>query len=91
MKLDRLNGASSVQKVMKAYNTNATKNIQKVSLKEDKIEISQKGKDYQIAMEALKNLPEVREDKVNELMNQIQNGTYNIDKDKLANAIVKGI
>lgn len=86
----KINGVNNVQSVMKAYGANKTEKVQKVSLKEDKIEISQMGKDFQIAMEAFKNLPEVREEKINELKSQIENGTYTVDKNKLANSIVKG-
>lgn len=86
----KINGVNNVQSVMKAYGANKTEKVQKISLKEDKIEISQTGKDFQIAMEAFKNLPEVREEKINELRSQIESGTYTVDKDKLANSIIKG-
>lgn len=86
-----INRVNNIQKVMSAYGANKTEKVQKPSMKEDKIEISQKGKDYQIAMDAFKMLPDVRTDKINELKSQIENGTYSIDKDKLVNSMVNGL
>jgi len=85
----KINGVSNIQKVMNAYKTNKSQNTNKVSLKEDKIEISQKGKDYQIAMDSLKNIEDVREDKVNDIKIRIENGTYTIDKHKLAKSMIQ--
>lgn len=85
----KINGVSNIHKVMKAYKTNKVQNVNKVSLKEDKIEISQAGKDYQFAIEALKNTEDIREDKVNDIKIRIDNGTYTIDKHKLSKSIVK--
>ncbi|SHH20028.1 flagellar biosynthesis anti-sigma factor FlgM [Tepidibacter thalassicus] len=84
----KINNINNIQKVMKAYKTNKTEKINKFSLKEDKIEISQRGKDFQFALEALKNTPDIREDKVNEIKSQIDKGTYKVDNGKLAKAIV---
>ncbi|WFD10044.1 flagellar biosynthesis anti-sigma factor FlgM [Tepidibacter hydrothermalis] len=84
----KINGVSNIHKVMNAYKANKSQNINKVSLKEDKIEISQKGKDYQIAMDALKNVEDVREDKVNDIKIRIENGTYTIDKHNIAKSMI---
>ncbi len=91
MKINNISQINQVQKVMKAYGNNKTEKVQKAALKEDQIDISQKGKDFQIAMEAYKNLPEVREEKINELREQINSGTYKVDKEKLAKAMVNNL
>ncbi|CAH2211877.1 flagellar biosynthesis anti-sigma factor FlgM [Tepidibacter aestuarii] len=85
----KINGVSNIQKIMNAYKTNKTQNVNKVSLKEDKIEISQQGKDYQFAIDALKDVEDIREDKVNDIKIRIENGTYTVDKHKLAKSMIK--
>lgn len=85
----KINGVSNIQKVMNAYKTNKAQNTNKVSLKEDKIEISQKGKNYQLAMDSLKNVEDIRQDKVNDIKIRIENGTYTIDKHKLAKSMIQ--
>ena len=84
----KISGANNVQNVMKAYGTNKTEKLQKITMKEDKIEISQAGKDYAVAMEAFKNLPEVREAKINEIKDRISSGNYSVDSEALAKAIM---
>lgn len=54
------------------------------------IEISQKGKDFAIAMDKLKSLSEIREEKVNSIKNSIRNGSYTVDSTRLARAILLG-
>ena len=52
--------------------------------KTDTVVISDAAKRIQEARAKLDEIPDVREDKVAELRNQIQNGTYQIDADKIA-------
>ncbi|BCK01237.1 flagellar biosynthesis anti-sigma factor FlgM [Anaerocolumna chitinilytica] len=69
-------------------------NIQKVSKvtggsEKDKLEISNTAKDYQIAKQAISQIPDVREDKVNAIKKQIQSGTYNVNMEEVASHIVE--
>jgi negative regulator of flagellin synthesis FlgM len=50
----------------------------------DRIDISQKAKEIMRLKAAINELPEVREDKVKALKDQIQAGTYSIDARKIA-------
>ena len=74
----RINNIQSIQGAMKAYkkNTEKVESTEKTKFSEDKIEISESSKDFQVAMNALKKLPDIREDKVNELKEEISKGTY---------------
>lgn len=69
----------NVNKIMKKYqsNVNKTKKTGKAKFKEDKLEISNSSKEFQLAMNAVKKLPDVRQGKVDEIKNQIKNGDYN--------------
>ena len=56
---------------------------------EDSVELSQSARDLQRAQKALPDLPDIREDKVAALKQQIENGTYNIRADKIAANMLK--
>lgn len=74
----RINNNINVQKVLKGYNKNVGKvnKTGKAEMKRDQIEISQSSKDFQIAMDAFKKLPDVRQDKVDDIKSEIDKGTY---------------
>ena len=55
----------------------------------DKVELSAQAKQVQAASELAKSFPEVREDKVAQIRNQIETGTYGIDTGKIAAAMLK--
>jgi negative regulator of flagellin synthesis FlgM len=69
----------NVNKVMKKYQNNVNKadGAGKVEFKKDKLEISSGAKEFQIAMNAVKKLPDVRQDKVDEIKAKIEKGQYN--------------
>ena len=52
--------------------------------KGDTVKLSQTVKDVLKAKDQLKSIPDVREDKVEEVRNQINTGTYKIDGKKIA-------
>ena len=74
MRINNIN----VQKVMGSYNKNIgkVKKAEKSEMKRDKVEISQSSKDFQVAMNAFKKLSEVRQDKVDNIKNEIESGVY---------------
>lgn len=81
----KINGNIGVQSVVKAYQNNAPKVDKKptAGFETDKIEISDEARIQQAAMKAAKQLPEVREDKVAELKQQIKDGTYRPTADQI--------
>ncbi len=56
--------------------------------KSDTVELSNAAKDIQEAQKQLEAIPDVREDKVAELKEQIENGTYEIDEQKIADKML---
>jgi len=62
---------------------------EKTAVKADTVVISDAAKRVQEARRQLDDIPDVREDKVSELRSQIQNGTYEIDADKIAGKMIK--
>ena len=62
---------------------------EKTGVKADTVVISDAAKRVQEARRQLDDIPDVREDKVSELRSQIQNGTYEINADKIADKMIK--
>ena len=62
---------------------------EKTAVKADTVVISDAAKRVQEARRQLEDIPDVREDKVSQLRSQIQNGTYEINADKIAGKMIK--
>ncbi len=77
-------------KVSQLYNTSGVKKANKPSGGSfgDKLELSQKGKDYRVAKQIVAQTPDVREDKVNEIKKQIESGTYSIGMTEVADKLI---
>lgn len=75
----------SIQSVAKAYQKTAAQSEKKTAsnFETDKIEISQEARIQQAAMKAVKQLPDVREAKVAEIKQQIQDGVYKPTADQI--------
>lgn len=89
----KIGNSINIQNVMKCYNktTANVKKQDKVSLSPDKIEISDAAKEYQVAMKAFKQLPEVREDLVNEIKQQIKEGSYKPSSEDIAKKLLASL
>lgn len=69
-------------------------NVKKAEVKEekeDRLEISKEAQDYQFAMGKLKDIPQIRKDRVEKLKIQVQNGTYQVDSGKIAEKILDNV
>lgn len=84
MRIDALNTVSQVYKANASYKTK--KSYSEYS--QDRLEISQSGKDYQVAKAAVNAAPDVREDLVADIKARMKNGTYNISNEALADKLV---
>ncbi|NLK27005.1 MAG: flagellar biosynthesis anti-sigma factor FlgM [Clostridiales bacterium] len=84
MRIDALN---KVSKLYQSNNIKSTADIKKSSFA-DKLEISQIGKDYQVAKQILKSVPDVRKDRVNEIKARIASGTYDVSAREVADKLV---
>ena len=78
---------SQVQQNTQAAETEGEKG--QANIGEDSVELSQSARDLQKAQKALPDLPDIREDKVAVLKQQIENGTYDIRADKIAAKLLK--
>lgn len=84
MRIDAFN------QVTQLYKTNSTKKTYATSRTQaaDKLEISQMGKDYQVAKNAVAAAPDVREDKVNAIKQALASGTYNVSMEEVADKLI---
>jgi len=85
---------NNIDKIIKAYNRQETKNEVKETTrlrKKDQLVLSEHGKEFQVAMNALKEIPEIRADKVEAIKHQIQTGTYVVDAGKIAEKMYESI
>lgn len=89
----RINNSQNVQQILKAYNKNISKvkKTEETKFKSDKIEISESSKDFQVAMKALEDTPEIREGKVAELKKKIADGNYQPSAQDIAKKMLNDI
>lgn len=85
MRIDAYNAISQI------YNT--TKPVKKASAektvtKDDTLEISQFGKEMHVAKKAISEVGDIRTDKVEAIKKQIQEGTYHVSDEALAEKIL---
>lgn len=84
-----------VPKVSGIYGKN--KNIDKtektsgVASKKDVVSISNQAKDFQAIMKAVKDVPDIRTDKVNELKDKYESGSYNVDGKDIAQKLFHSV
>lgn len=79
----RIEAYTQVQQLYQTQKTSKTQSTQKASFR-DQLEISSAGKDIQTAKNAVMGAPDIREDVVAPIKEQIQNGTYEVDADSFA-------
>ena len=85
MRIDAYNQVSQVYGVNSKTKTSAATK----TTRSDKVEISNLGKDLQIAKQAIKDTPDVREDVVAKFKTQINNGTYDVDGESFADKLME--
>jgi negative regulator of flagellin synthesis FlgM len=87
----KISNNPNIHRILKTYqktNEKFAHSIQKGGQKKDQIEISEKAKDFQIAFQAYQRLPEIREEKVQELIQQIRAGKYNPSTEKIVESMI---
>ena len=81
----------ALNQVNQLYNASKPKKIAPAGKEKtsDMLEISQSGKDYQIAKKAVANAPDIREDKVAAIKEALASGTYNVSAREIADKMVE--
>lgn len=72
-------------------NVGRVNSVPHIENKKDEVSISDRAKDYQIVMKALKNIPDIRNDKVDEIVKRYDSSTYNVNGNIVADKIIKSV
>lgn len=84
-----------IPKISEIYNQyKKTQKIDKtneIHTSKDVVSISNAAKDYQIVEKALKSVPDIRKDKINELEQKYSTGKYRVDGREIADKVLKSI
>ena len=75
-------------KLQKVYGDQAKKNNLNKNPKDDSIDISTKAKEIQQLEKTVQDKSDIRQEKVNQIKNAINQGTYEIDSEKVAEKIL---
>ncbi len=74
---------NNIAGIVKAYNVNPKENNKEKNVtgngQLDKFQISQRAKDISVASKALSQAPDLRNDKIQHIKEQLEQGTYTID------------
>lgn len=83
----------SIKKLDQVYKSTSMKvNVQNVSKNQkDSIEISSFGRDLQVARKAVSEADDIRYDKVNEIKQRMQSGTYDVSSREVAEKMVDSL
>ena len=87
MKINKTNKIFQIYENMKNRRLNSNKNVSK----KDEFKASEKALDYQFAINKLKEVPEIRKERVERIKAQVQSGNYNVEGKKIAEKIVEGL
>lgn len=85
----RIDAYNQIAQVYGTQKTARTQRTQSVSGHRDQVSISQAGRDYQIAKNAVSEASDIREDKVAQLKSQIDAGTYSVDEGSFASKLLE--
>jgi negative regulator of flagellin synthesis FlgM len=84
---------AQVQGILKTYGNGPANSAKKASSVDkskgiDNLQMSEQGKLFQTALNAIKNTPDVREEKVAEIKEAIKTNTYNVSGSEIAEKII---
>ncbi|HEX3076135.1 MAG TPA: flagellar biosynthesis anti-sigma factor FlgM [Lachnospiraceae bacterium] len=83
----RIEAYNKVNQIYQSNNVKAMEGAKK-SGKSDQLEISQTGKDYQIAKQAIAAVDEVRADKIADIKSRMASGNYNVTMNEVVDKLV---
>lgn len=85
---------NKIDNVFQVYNKNAgvkKAKTDKMTKETDQIKISERAIEFQFALQKIKDVEEIRMEKVEDIKNKIKAGTYEIDGEKIAEKMLEEI
>ncbi|AHF07813.1 flagellar biosynthesis anti-sigma factor FlgM [Desulfitobacterium metallireducens] len=88
MKID----GTSMSPVGSIQTTNRVASLDKKTTEQgtDGVKVSDKAQFYQLLLQKVKDVPEIREDRVQEVSQQIKNGEFTVDANAIARSLLFG-
>lgn len=86
----RIDAYNAVSQMYQTSVQNKKVSAEKKVNKDDKLEISQAGKDINVAKKAIAEAPDVRAERVEMIKKQMAEGTYNVSMEAVADKILSG-
>ncbi|MBP1753961.1 MAG: hypothetical protein H6Q59_359 [Firmicutes bacterium] len=83
----RIDAFNKVSQLYKTNNVKSTAKSKGASFS-DSLEISQTGKDFQVAKQILARTPDVRETKINDIKQRMESGAYHVSIQDVADKLV---
>ena len=74
----KIDGATKVREAYSANGVSTVQPKQKIQMQKDTIALSGVAKDYAFALNAVKAVPDVRQDLVQKLEKEVSSGNYNV-------------
>jgi len=91
--IDKINGFSPVRATgsgdVKKSGSDVAKPIEINKTTDDTVEFSNRGSEVGKLVDQVKDMPDIREEKINQLREQIASGNYNPSSEDIADAILK--
>lgn len=84
----RIDAYSQIQQIYNTKKAGGTQKTSKASFR-DAVEISNQGKDYQFAKQAVAAAQDVRAELVEPLKSSVQNGTYDVSSSDFADKLLE--
>ncbi len=87
----KINYTPQISKTMKTYGkkTGKAQAAKTPRLNSDKIDISSSSKDVNLASKAIKDLPDVRMEKISAIKEELDNGTYHVSSIDIAEKMIE--
>lgn len=83
----RIDAYNQISKIYDSKQTARTREVARTKAR-DELTISSTGRDYQVARQALNNVPDIREDKVAAIKSRMADGSYQVSADSFAAKVI---
>ena len=84
----RVDGVRGAYEIYKTSKTNNIAKLSKADEKKDAVVFSSQAKDYQVAFQALKEVPDIRENKITEVLEKIESGSFQLSSTDIAGKLL---
>lgn len=85
MKISNIFNSTNIYK----NHTKKDEAVTKLKKTNDNLEVSDKAKDFQNVLKAISKAPDIRENKIDNILKQMEDKTYNVSTDDIVEKLIK--